>query len=143
MSEEKRYYRVFAINVRGQSDQSDVASATATEGTAPVDTTLGDASGLTAVRSTDDNMVMLEWTPGANSNIHWVAVARKNADGSYTGVASLWEQADMQSSHDSDVSALTAGTYVFTVIAGQYNASTGVENWDSQWVRPFAEVNLP
>jgi hypothetical protein len=134
-------FRVYSITLGGVGTKYDEASAMSADG--PVDMSLGDASGLTAERSTDGNMVMLEWTPGANSNIHWVAVARKNADGSYTGVASLWEQADMQSSHDSDVSALTAGTYVFTVIAGQYNASTGVENWDSQWVRPFAEVNLP
>ena len=81
---------------------------------------LGVSSGLRAIKSSAGTTVELEWTPGANSNVHWVAGARKNDDGSYSGIASLWEKADMNGSHTSDVSDLGAGTYVFTVIAGYY-----------------------
>ena len=104
---------------------------------------LGVSSGLTAIKSSAGTTVELEWTPGANSNVHWVAGALKNDDGSYSGIASLWEKADMNDSHTSDVSGLGAGTYVFTVIAGYYNADTMLESWDSAWVTPFQEVVLP
>ena len=98
----------------------------------PVDMiTLGDASGLTAMKNSDGTMVTLSWTAGTNANIHWVAGVRKNADGTYNtaDVANtVWTKADMHSSHTVDVSGLTAGTYVFTVIAGQYNAATMAES---------------
>ena len=107
---------------------------------------LGDASGLTAIKNSDGTMVTLNWTAGTNANIHWVAGVRKNADGTYNtaDVANtVWTKADMHSSHTVDVSGLAAGTYVLTVIAGQSNEATGVENWNSDWVTPFAEVVLP
>ena len=38
---------------------------------------VGDASSLTAIKSGDGTTVELEWTPGANSNVHWVAQERR------------------------------------------------------------------
>ena len=113
----------------------------------PVDMiTLGDASGLTAMKNSDGTMVTLSWTAGTNANIHWVAGVRKNADGTYdtADVANtVWTKADMHSSHTVDVSGLTAGTYVFTVIAGQYNAATMAENWNSAWFDPVPRGRPP
>ena len=112
------------------------------------DTTLGDASELTGTRTVDDAdgaiTVELSWTAGANANIHWVAGARKMADGTYdTSVGNgYWSRADMDGSHSVDTTGLNSGIYVFTVIAGQL-ADDGTENWDSTWVTPFAEVELP
>ena len=112
--------------------------------------TVGDSSGLTAIKSTDGTMVELEWTPGAASNVHWVAGALKDtaADGAvtYTGIESLWELADMNDSHSSDVSGMAAGTYVFTVVPGYYDAHSVpvTEIWGDNWITPFmAEVTLP
>ena len=48
----------------------------------------------------------------------------------------------MDGSHSVDTTGLNSGTYSFTVIAGQL-ADDDTENWDSAWVTPFAEVELP
>ena len=134
-------YRVAAVNAVGPGAWSNEVTAT----TPAVDTTLGDASGLT-VDDSDSGAITVElsWTAGANANIHWVAGARKNADGTYdlsTG-NTYWSQADMDGSHSVDTTGLNSGTYSFTVIAGQL-ADDDTENWDSAWVTPFAEVELP
>ena len=98
MPEEKRYYRVFAINLRGQSDQSDVASATTGEAppnTAPtagaaipdqtvrVDATVMVQSTITDA-DTDDT---LTWS--AMSNMPTYATAEVDTMGmvTITGVA--------------------------------------------------------
>ena len=107
-----------------------------------MDHMLGDASGLTAVNN-GDGTVTLSWTPGPNSNIHWVAAARRDGAGFNTGAGNtVWAMADMAASHTVDVSNLQAGTYAFTVIAGQYNADTGAENWNTAWTA-FADAAAP
>ena len=109
---------------------------------AHMDHMLGDASGLTAVNN-GDGTVTLSWTPGPNSNIHWVAAARRDGAGFNTGAGNtVWAMADMAASHTVDVSNLQAGTYAFTVIAGQYNADTGAENWNTAWTA-FADAAAP
>ena len=109
------------------------------------DTTLGDASELTGTVDDADGAITVElsWTAGANATTHWVAGARKIADGGYdTSDGNLyWSRADMDGSHSVDTTDLNSGTYVFTVIAGQLTED-GTENWDSAWT-PFVEVMLP
>jgi hypothetical protein len=133
-------YQVRAVNAAGESDWVKVYYPR--EPPAHMDHMLGDASGLTAVKNVDGT-VTLSWTPGPNSNIHWVAAARRDGAGFNTGAGStVWEKADMAASHTVDVSNLHAGTYAFTVIAGQYDADTGTENWDSAWTA-FADAPAP
>ena len=77
MPETAYMYRVAAVNAVGLGAWSNEVTAT----TLAVDTTLGDASGLTATVDDSDPgaiTVELSWTAGANANIHWVAGARKN-----------------------------------------------------------------
>ena len=106
------------------------------------DTTLGNAMDLTAMNN-GDGTVTLMWTPGPNANIHWVGAARRDGAGFDTATGStVWEKADMAGSHTVDVSSLTAGTYAFTVIAGQYDEATSMENWDSAWT-DFEDVTVP
>ena len=52
-------YRVFAINLRGQSDQSDVASATAEAATVP-DAPMANAT------ATSDTEITVTWTAPAD-----------------------------------------------------------------------------
>ena len=138
-------YRVAAVNAVGPGAWSN--TATAMTMATDTDTTLGDASGLTATVDDSDPgaiTVELSWTAGANANIHWVAGARKMADGTYDTSDGnwYWSRADMDGSHSVDTTDLNSGTYSFTVIAGQL-ADDDTENWDSAWVTPFAEVVLP
>ena len=138
--DEMRVYRVRATNMVGDGPWTMVDYPR--EPAAHMDHILGDASGLTAVNN-GDGTVTLSWTPGPNSNIHWVAAARRDGAGFNTGAGStVWEKADMAASHTVDVSNLHAGTYAFTVIAGQYDADTGTENWDSAWTA-FADDPAP
>ena len=144
MPETAYYYRVAAMNSAGMGEYSDGMDMATTEAT---DTTLGDASGLTATVDDSDSgaiTVELSWTAGANANIHWVAGARNMADGTYDLRAgnTYWSQADMDGSHSVDTMGLNSGTYSFTVIAGQL-ADDDTENWGSEWVTPFAKVELP
>ena len=138
--DEVRLYRVRAKNEAGEGPWTMVYYPR--EPAAHADHMLGDASGLTAVNN-GDGTVTLSWTPGPNSNIHWVAAARRDGAGFNTGAGStVWEKADMAASHTVDVSNLHAGTYAFTVIAGQYNADTGTENWDTNWTA-FEDASAP
>ena len=133
-------YQVRAKNEDGESDWVEVDYPR--DPPAHMDHMLGDASGLTAVNN-GDGTVTLSWTPGPNSNIHWVAAARRDGTGFNTGAGStVWEKADMAASHTVNVSNLHAGTYAFTVIAGQYNEETGAENWDTAWTS-FADAAAP
>jgi hypothetical protein len=139
-ADEMRQYRVFAAI--GESKSDPVMVYYPRDPAAHMDHMLGDASGLTAVNN-GDGTVTLSWTPGPNSNIHWVAAARRDGSGFNTGAGStVWEKADMAASHTVDVSNLHAGTYAFTVIAGQYDEATGTENWDSAWTS-FADAAAP
>ena len=135
-------YRVAAVNAAGLGAWSNEVTAT----TLAVDTKLGDASGLMGTVDDSDGAITVElsWTAGANANIHWVAGARMIADGTYdlSSGNTYWSRADMDGSHSVDTTGLNSGTYSFTVIAGQL-ADDGTENWDSAWVTPFAEVELP
>ena len=96
MPEEKRYYRVFAINLRGQSDQSDVASATTDEGPPNTAPTAGAAianqtvtvDGTVMVQSTitdADTGDTLTWT--VMSNMPTYATAEVDNMGTITGLA--------------------------------------------------------
>ena len=144
MPETAYMYRVAAVNAVGPGAWSN--TATAMTMATDTDTTLGDASGLTATVDDSDPGITVElsWTAGANANIHWVAGARKMADGTYDTSDGnwYWSRADMDGSHSVDTTGLNSGTYSFTVIAGQL-ADDDTENWDSAWVTPFAEVELP
>ena len=140
--DEVRQYRVRAQNSEDWGPWSGVATIPLPEMSDDTTDTLGDASGLTATRNAVDNTVMLSWTAGPNSNIHWVAGVRKNADGTYDTSQNVWMKTDANDSHTVDTSGLADGDYVFTVIAGQYDASTQAESW-STWVTPFAEATLP
>ena len=135
-------YRVQAMNDAGKSEPVKVYYPR--DPAAHTDHALGVASGLTGTVSSDGNSVMLEWTPGPNSNIHWVAAARRaDGGGIDTGTGStVWAMADEAASHTVDVSNLNAGDYLFTVIAGHYNAATDVTTWSLAWTS-FAEVTVP
>ena len=104
---------------------------------------LGDASGLTAVNNGDGTSHAERGHPAPiPTSTGWRPRAVHGA-GFNTGAGStVWKMADMAASHTVDVSNLHAGTYAFTVIAGQYDADTGTENWDSAWTA-FADAPAP
>ena len=98
MPEEKRYYRVFAINLRGQSDQSDVASATTGEAppnTAPTagaaiadQTVMVDATVMVRSTITDaDAGDTLTWTVMSNMPTYATATVDTMGMVTITGVA--------------------------------------------------------
>ena len=98
MAEETRYYRVFAINLRGQSDQSDVASATTDEGppnTAPTagaaipdQTVMVDATVMVQSTITDaDAGDTLTWTVMSNMPTYATATVDTMGMVTITGVA--------------------------------------------------------
>ena len=98
MPEEKRYYRVFAINLRGQSDQSDVASATTDEGLPNTAPTAGAAianqtvtvDGTVMVQSTitdADTGDTLTWTVMSNMPTYATAEVDNMGMVTITGVA--------------------------------------------------------
>ena len=129
------YYRVRAMNAVGNSAWSDGMAMATTE--AAADTTLGNAMGLRMVETdTDPGTIELTWTVGPNANVHRVAGARKNDDGSFDLTDQVWElvEGDMQNSFTVDGNALnlSPGTYLFAVIAGQRDDS-GQTTWSSTW----------
>jgi hypothetical protein len=135
MSGTTYYYRVLAMNAAGNSEWSDGMAMAMTE-EAP-DTTLGDAIGLMMVETDiDPGTIELTWTAGANANVHRVAGARKNDDGSFDLTDQVWElvEGNMQNSFTVDGNALnlSPGTYLFAVIAGQRDDS-GQTTWGSTW----------
>jgi hypothetical protein len=102
------------------------------------DTTLGDAIGLMMVETDiDPGTIELTWTAGANANVHRVAGARKNDDGSFDLTDQVWElvEGNMQNSFTVDGNALnlSPGTYLFAVIAGQRDDSGQTTAWGSTW----------
>ncbi|MYC32942.1 MAG: hypothetical protein F4X64_07170 [Chloroflexi bacterium] len=103
---------------------------------APVDTSLGMPSGLSAMGG--DMQVTLSWMGGANATRHWVAGVARNSDGTYDYSKNVWTSADDATTGDDGMMTLTVmglengTTYVFTVAS--YNAAEG---WGS-WLTPFA-----
>ena len=100
------------------------------------DTTLGNAMGLTA-GPTDDNdpgSIKLTWTAGANANIHWVVVVLVDANGDFDLDNSVWEQASAQDSHTvaMQTEGLIPGNYRAMVIAGMHDSDAGTTQW-STW----------
>ena len=127
------YYRVRAMNAAGYGYWSAEAMAM-TE--AAAGTTLGDAMDLMMVETdTDPGTIELTWTAGANANVHRVAGARRNDDGSFDLTDQVWElvEGDMQNSFTVDGNALnlSPGTYLFAVIAGRDDS--GQTTWGSTW----------
>jgi hypothetical protein len=87
----------------------------------------------------DDNdpaKIKLTWVAGDNANVHRVAGALKNADGSFDLSNSLWVlvEGDTANSYTVDSTALDLdpGTYLFGVIAGHRDDS-GQFTWSNTW----------
>ena len=129
------YYRVLAMNAVGNSEWSDGMAMATTEEAA--DTTLGDAMGLTA-GPTDDNdpaAIKLTWDAGANATTHTVVGVLKNADGTFDTSTAIW-LTEVTSPLKVEMGARTAGTYIFGVIAGQIDGDD--REW-SDWARVTVE----
>ena len=125
-------YRVAAVNAVGLGAWSYKVMAT----TLATDTMLGNAMDLMMVETdTDPGTIELTWDAGANANVHRVAGARKNDDGSFDLTDQVWElvEGDMQNSFTVDGNALnlSPGTYLFAVIAGRDDS--GQTTWGSTW----------
>ena len=81
--------------------------------------------------------VTLRWTPGANSQMHWVAgIKQSDWDaGDYSNV--IWTRADSNTMHT--VTGLDSGAeYAFTVAAGRQ--ATGEDAEWSAWAVPLARA---
>ena len=85
------------------------------------DTTLGDASDLTAIPNADGS-IALEWTPAPNATHHFVY-----------GTDGTWAYAMVENMHTVPADDLTDGTsYTFYVIAGQWTEVTE-GTWEGEW----------
>ena len=131
--EEERHYRVSAVNLRGQSDQSDVANAT----TGPGAAMLTPPESPTSSPGSVDGTVDLSWTAGANATRHYITgIPTADIDlGNYDNVI-LPVMADSNSGHR--VTGLQSGVeYSFLVIAVRGSGSS-LEH-SGAWV-PFSSV---
>ena len=107
---ETRHYRVFAINLRGQSDQSDVASATASDAAvAPPSTEL---TMPTMVEATSGvGALTVEWEAGENAVGHLVLLLDTDNDFALL----MTETAPTGNSHT--FMPLVAGQYTAVVVS--------------------------
>ena len=131
--EEERHYRVSAVNLRGQSDQSDVANATTGPGAAMLTAPESPTSSPGSVAGTVD----LSWTAGANATRHYITgIPTADIDlGNYDNVI-LPVMASSNSGHM--VTGLQSGVeYSFLVIAVRGSGSN-LEH-SGAWV-PFSSV---
>ena len=119
-------FRVSAINLRGQSDQSDVATATTDAGSPS--TALTAPSGLTGAIGADSSTIELNWTAGDNADVHFVFGIQTP---SYDVGSLVWETADASDSHTVNMMGKPSGSYMFFVIAGQTD-DAGDTTW-SAW----------
>ena len=135
MAEETRYYRVFAINLRGQSDQSDVASATTGEappntapmaGTAIADQTVM-AGGTVMVQSTITDADMddtLTWSAASDMEMYATATVDDMGMVTITGVAAGMATITVTAMDAAGES--TMQTIMVTVEAAEFTAPTSV-----------------
>ena len=125
------YYRVLAMNAVGNSEWSDGMATATTEEAA--DTTLGNAMGLTA-GPTDDNdpgAIKLTWNAGANATTHTLVGVLRNADGTFDTSNAIW-MTDVTSPLTVEMGARPAGNYIFGVVAGLID---GTDREWSDWAR--------
>ena len=125
------YYRVRAMNAVDYGEWSDGMAMAMTE--AAAGTTLGDAMGLTA-GPTDDNdpaAIKLTWDAGANATTHTVVGVLRNADGTFDTSNAIWMM-DVTSPLIVEMGDRPAGNYIFGVVAGLID---GTDREWSDWAR--------
>ena len=117
-------YRVAAVNAAGLGAWSNEVTAT----TLATGTTLGDAMGLMA-GPTDDNdpaEIKLTWDAGANATTHTVVGVLMNDDGTFDTSTAIWIT-DATSPLEVEMGDRPEGTYIFGVVAGQ------IDGADREW----------